>query len=78
MIEAQRLIRELKAKGWSTSAIGRGIGVTDESIRRWWSGKTRPENLTAVTMALRQLLDQPVPKRPYVRTARREKSKTDK
>jgi transcriptional regulator with XRE-family HTH domain len=73
MIEAQQLIRELKAKGWSTSAIGRGIGVTDESIRRWESGKTRPENQTAVTVVLRQMLGQPVPKRPYVRTAKRNK-----
>jgi transcriptional regulator with XRE-family HTH domain len=68
MTEVQEIIGELRARGWSVAAIGRGIGITDESIRRWWSGKHQPENRQPVLLALRQLLDQPVPKRPYVKS----------
>jgi transposase-like protein len=78
MTEVQRLIRELRGKGWSVAAIARGLDVHYETIRRWYSGGRQPYHRHAVTVVLRQMLTQPVPRRPYVMTGRREKSKRDK
>jgi hypothetical protein len=72
MTEVQELIQQLHTRGWSLSAIARGLGVTYESIRRWQAGTRRPENITAVTIVLRQMFDQDPPKRPYGMASRKE------
>jgi transposase-like protein len=78
MNEVPGIIQELQAKGWSATAIARGLGVTYDTVRRWRSGAQHPNNVNAVMIVLRQMLDQPVPKRPYVMTAERAKVKRDK
>jgi transcriptional regulator with XRE-family HTH domain len=66
MTQVQQLIQELRSKGWSIAAIGRGVGVTDMTIRRWVAGERRPENVVAVTIVLQQMLKRRrIPKRPY-------------
>jgi DNA-binding transcriptional regulator YiaG len=73
MNEVERIIEQLRAKGWSTTAIARGVGVHYDTVRRWRSGGQRPDNENAVMIVLRQMLDRPLPKRPYNRTNRQPK-----
>jgi predicted transcriptional regulator len=68
MTEVQQLIQELRSKGWSLAAISRELGVTYMAVRRWISGERQPENVVAVTIVLRQMLERRrAPKRPYRR-----------
>jgi transcriptional regulator with XRE-family HTH domain len=67
MTEAQQLIQELNDKGWTTASIARGLGVSENTVHRWRSGERHPENVFGVVLALRQLLEQPVPRRRYRR-----------
>jgi transcriptional regulator with XRE-family HTH domain len=67
MTEVQEVIEKLRAKGWTTTAIARGVGVTDVTLHRWRRGENVPGNVFLVMRALRQLLDQPVPRRRYRR-----------
>jgi IS30 family transposase len=78
MNKVQTLIQELQVKGWSTTAIARGVGVHYDTVRRWRSGGQRPDNENAVMIVLRQMLDQALPKRPYNMTNRQPKIKRSK
>jgi hypothetical protein len=49
------------------AALSRELGVDQATISRWRSGATQPVYIVPVTRVLRQLLDQPVPKRTYTR-----------
>jgi predicted transcriptional regulator len=44
MTEVQQLIQELRSRGWSVAAIGRGMGVTDAAVRRWIAGTRQLEH----------------------------------
>ncbi len=67
MTEIQELIDQLRQKRWTMAAIARALGVRQSTVHRWYRGSYVPDNQVAVRLALRQLLEQPVPKRKYRR-----------
>jgi transposase-like protein len=69
--EIPRIIEQLRQKRWTMAAICRAIGVSDATLYRWYNGVLLPDHQGPVAMALRQLLEQPVPKRRYRRRARK-------
>jgi transcriptional regulator with XRE-family HTH domain len=67
MTEAQETIERLRSKGWTMVGIARGMGVSEMTVHRWWRGTAVPANTLVVNLALKQLLNQPAPKRRYRR-----------
>ena len=67
MTEVQELIEQLRRRGWTIAAIARGLGMTAVTVHRWRRGINVPDRSVLVTRALRQFLDQPVPRRRYRR-----------
>ena len=70
MNDVQSVLGELKAKGWTLSAISDEIEVHRDSVANWDSGRHPPANAKVVMLALENLLRrQKVPKkRRYKKT----------
>jgi hypothetical protein len=65
--EIQGIIEQLRKKRWTMAAIARGIGISNATVHRWYRGSLLPDHQAVVALALRQLLDEPVPQRKYRR-----------
>jgi transcriptional regulator with XRE-family HTH domain len=65
--EVQKLLEELSSKGWTLAAIAKELGVDYSTVYRWRRGRHRPDNLNAVTIVLRQMIETSAPKRTYRR-----------
>ena len=64
MSDAQRVLGELKAKGWTIAAIADEMDVHRETVANWDTARHPPANAKVVVMALESLLRrQRVPKR---------------
>lgn len=56
MNDIQGLITQLRAKGWTISAIADALGVSREAADSWRSGKRYPGTAQAVRHELERLL----------------------
>ena len=56
MNEAQILIGELRAKGWTIAALADELRVHRETVSRWHSGSSQPDLMGPVVVALKALL----------------------
>jgi transcriptional regulator with XRE-family HTH domain len=72
MNEVQKLLETLKAQGWTFSAVAREIGTSKGTLHRWWKGQRQPANAGPLVVVLRQMLEQPPPKRSYKRKKERQ------
>lgn len=64
MGEVQRVLGELKAKGWTLAAVSDEMGVHRDSVVGWDTGRHSPANTKVVILALEGLLRrQRVPKK---------------
>lgn len=64
MGDVERILGELRAKGWTFAAIADEIEVHRETVVSWGAGRHSPANTKLVVLALEGLLRrQRVPKR---------------
>ena len=64
MNDVQRVLGELKAKGWTIAAISDEVEVHRETVANWDKGRHPPANAKVVFLALENLLrKRSVPKR---------------
>ena len=66
MNDIQDLIRQLRDRGWTISAISKEISVAGNTVDRWCHGSRYPANTACVKVSLSQLLRRQVPKRQRV------------
>ena len=55
--ELQRVLYELRKRGFSHRVIGEAAGATSGTVGKWWSGHHMPNNVGPVIEACRALLD---------------------
>ena len=64
MDDVQRVLGELKAKGWTLAAIADELELHRDSVAGWDAGRHSPANAKVVLLALESLVRrQRVPKR---------------
>ena len=64
MDDVQRILGELRAKGWTFASIADEIEVHRETVVSWGAGRHSPANAKVVVVALETLLrKRSIPKR---------------
>ena len=56
MNDVQELLRQLRKKGWTLSAIADELPAPRNNVDRWYRGARQPSNASSVALALYQLL----------------------
>ena len=57
MDDVQRVLGELKGKGWTLAAIGDALGIPPNTVRKWSAGLRHPANAPIVVDAMKRLAD---------------------
>ena len=65
--DIKALIKQLREKGWTISAIADEVGVGRDTVSTWQSGKFHPANAKMVRLGLQELLkrERVPPRRRY-------------
>lgn len=61
MYTVKETLHEMAQAGWTVGTVAEGLGVSRQSVNRWWRGGPEPEQPQMVLMALGVLQAQPVP-----------------
>jgi ribosome-binding protein aMBF1 (putative translation factor) len=61
--EVQRILGELRAKGWTWAAVADELGAHYNTVQKWYSGEREPANRVVVRELERLLARKRIPKR---------------